>query len=242
MAAPTYLFTPAGATYDVINASPGDTTIEVVFKYPISDRDTIPAWFYVDGNTHNFGDGASWEWTDSGRQTIDIKTDMVSAGWSAWKDEDGNTDIFNRSAILGFMQVAMKDSITITSDYRIQEYYTYNTYRIDASSDLTITLPEAQPAVQRHVNLKVDNATGVITLSAAWGTIDGSATKTLSRSDTIQTFYNDGANWYSSKPVGFSDDDDTPVTTMRCVTQSQYDALSVNGGPDDNTLYLIKDE
>lgn len=242
MAAPTYLYTPAGETYDVLNASPGDNTIEVIFKYPISDRDTIPAWFYKDGNNHDFGSGASWEWTDTGRTTIEINTEMVSAGWAQWQDEDGATDIFNRSSVLGFMQVAMKDSVTITSDYRIQEFYTYNTYRINASSDLTVTLPSPIPAVQRHVNLKVDDATGVITLSAAHGTIDGSATKTLSKSDTIQTYYNDGTNWYSSKPVGFSDDDDTPVTTMRCVTQSQYNTLSAGGSIDDNTLYLIKDE
>lgn len=246
MAVPTYLHTPAGAVYEVLNDTPDDTDLNVVFKYKISDRDTVPAWFYS-SNTSGFpqnepGPSLNWNWTDEDQTHIRINTTHTSAGWSKWSDQDGNEDVFNRSAVLGCMQLAMKDSITITSDYEIQPFYTYNTYRVQAGGDLTITLPDPAPAVQRHVNIKVDNASGVITLNTVSGNIDGQSTVTLTKSDTLQTYYNDGTNWYSNKPVGFSNDDTNPVTTLRSLTQTEYNTLTAGTGADDNTLYLIKDE
>lgn len=246
MAAPTYLHTPAGEIYEVLNSSPTDTDLNVIFKYKISDRDTIPAWFYG-GNSSGFpqnepGPSLNWNWTDGGQTHIQIRTAHTSAGWSKWSDQDGSEDIFNRSSVLGCMQLAMKDSINIVSDYEMQPFYTYNTYRVNAGSDLTITLPEPATAVQRHVNIKVDNAAGVITLASASGTIDGQSTVTLIESDTLQTYYNDGTNWYSNKPIGFSNDDTTPVTTIRSLTLTEYNTLTAGAGADDNTLYLIKDE
>lgn len=245
MAAPTLLFTPKDEIYEVLSASPG-SGFSVIFKYKISDRDTIPAWFYTSGNTEGYpandpGGSSNWNWFGDTTK-IKINTDHVSAGWAQWKDDDGNVDIFNRSAVLGCMQVAMKDSITISSDYRIQEFYTYNTYRVIPSTDITVTLPDPGPAVQRHVNIKVDRSPGVATLSAARGTIDGQSSITLAQSPNIQTFYNDGTNWFSTKSVGFDNSDDTPVTAIRSLTQSQYNTLTAGVGANSNTLYLIRDE
>lgn len=253
MAAPTFLFTPASTIYEVISASPSNTDFQVTFKYKISDRDTIPAWFYASGNSQGYQanpPGPSLDWnfvahdgfTAEEQRYLEVRSDMLSAGWAAWKDEAGDVNVMNRTSALSFMQVAMKDQIQISSNYTIQSFYTYNTYRVNASGAITITLPNPVTAVQRHVNFKVDNAGGTITLVSESGTVDGASSSTLIKSDTIQTYYNDGTNWHSSKPVGFDMTDDAPVTTIRCLSQTQYNTLTAGAGADDNTLYLIKDE
>lgn len=239
MAAPDKLFTPDGAIYEVLAVSPDfpnqATGTYVTFKYKLSDNDTVPAWFKVPpaGNT--------WTFTNNDKTHIRIEEDIQEAEWSKWDDTPGHPDLFNRTVMLSWMSNAMFDEKEIDSNYAIEAHYTYNTYRIDASTNaVTITLPDPTQAVQRHVNLKVDDATNTITLTTPTGTIDGNSLLTLPYADCKQTFYTNGTNWYSSTPISFNTTDSAPVTNIRSMTQSEYNTLTGSGLEDNNTLYVIR--
>lgn len=114
-------------------------------------------------------------------QTSDLL--IIHDGSNAKKITFGNLITYNLITVTGNYSVLSSDEIIMVS----------------ATTSPTITLPSPSSVLGREFTIKdaAGNAsTSNITLDGNGGTIDGSATQTITASYTSVSVFTDGLNWY----------------------------------------------
>jgi len=251
MAVPEKLYVPTGATYEVFSSDPPNTDTAVSFKYKYTDSgETIPAWFKVEDT----GESAGGIFTlGGGGTTITIDSGGSYAVWDIWGSGLGDLDITNRAALHSAMAAGMFTELSVTTSHTLRSDYTYKTVRADASSgNLTITLPATNsPQTTIRLVATCGASTRVTIAPPADGYLNGVADLGNNEADIALPL-----NWASDTPILFTQDsesgnlgwrtqlptsgdlsDSAPISSIRRMTQSAYDAL---GSTDPNTLYVIE--
>lgn len=67
---------------------------------------------------------------------------------------------------------------------------------VPSSANITLTLPDASTNVGNHITIKRNSAAYLVYVAPASGTIDGSASYTLSANYQSVTVICDGSNWF----------------------------------------------
>ena len=244
-----------GSTFEVLEESPTNSDIDVIFKYNITNEETIPAWFLASDNvSHIVLDGTG---SFAGKRVVSISSsdhqmqEVVS--WGKWGSSSTDKDLLNRAAIWGLCAAGQYQEEVMTTTngvYTIHPFATYKAYMFNSTfGESKICELPLTGCPQRIIRVHaITNSSNTVTVRAQAGdqlngTSQGSITLPTNTSGAYYEFHQvrkSGsleAGWKCVLPVSGDSSDTTPVTTIRRMTQSAYDAL---GSTDPNTLYVIE--
>jgi hypothetical protein len=244
-----------GSSFEVLNENPTNADIDVIFKYKITDEETIPAWFLASDNvTYTVVDGVG---QNAGKRFVSVNSSHLLdevVNWGKWGSDADDKDLLNRAAIWGLCAAGQYQeemmSLDAANTYTIHPFATYKAYMFNSTfgTSAICELPLTgcpQRIIRVHA---ITNTSNTVTVRAQAGdqlngTSQGSITLPTNTSGAYYEFHQVrkagslDAGWKCVLPVSGDSSDTTPVTTIRRMTQSDYNALSTK---DPNTLYVIE--
>ena len=243
-----------GSNFEVIDETPDNADIDVSFKYRITDEETIPAWFLASDNvTYTVVDGVN---ENAGKRLVSVNSSHLLAevvSWGKWGSSAADKDLLNRSAVWGLCAAGQyQEEVMSTTNgvYTIHPFATYKAYMFNSTfGESKICELPLTGCPQRIIRVHaITNSSNTVTVRAQYGdqlngTSQGSITLPTNTNGAYYEFHQvrkSGsleAGWKCVLPVSGDSSDTTPVTTIRRMTQSAYDALA---STDPNTLYIIE--
>jgi len=244
--------------YEVIQENPTNSALSVVFKYNISDHETIPAWILASDNVSyavvdGTGGGSGADKTEEGKRYVQINSShqlQQLAVWGKWGDGDGDSDLLNRTAIRALMAAGQFQQEIFEGTYTISDFYTYKAYAFNAtfSSSHICELPHTGcPQNIIRVFAKASGGNTVTVRAQVGDALDGTSQGSIVLPATSTGEYyefhqvRDGSSlavgWESKLPISGDLSDSAPIASIRRMTQNAYDALA---STDPNTLYVIE--
>lgn len=242
-----------GTTFEVLEENPSNADIDIVFKYNITDKETIPGWFLASDNiTYTVSDGTG---DFAGKRVVSVNTShnlTQVVNWGKWGSGSTDKDLLNRSAIWSMCAAGQYQEENLSTSgngaYTIHPFATYKAYMFNSTfgSDEICELPLTgcpQRIIRVHA---ITNSSNTVTVRAQIGdqlngTSQGSITLPTNTNGAYYEFHQVRkagsleAGWKCVLPVSGDPSDSDPVTTIRRMTQSEYNGIT----PDDNTLYII---